>query len=568
MNLRLALLEGEIRQDKAALERAKGEVNHLTNEQGKLVNRVSREVNMALTLIIGPLDCALQSGLPKELHALLCMARVNGQRLSGLGERLDCRHENAKTGKSDCPAINILPHCHFVVATLQGIANRRGTRLELLPSNWDEILLDMEGTHLQQMLMQLLGYVIQQSPGYGWVRLDVFVDEYSLVRFLVNCSRTGKVELKTVQDSNSDNSQWRKVGELVATCGGQLADYSKQDGGHVYEIALPLSCASSERQCQPWQSKVRDMTKILQRGQQHFAAGVAAAQWSELINVLLIESDGMMRGYLQQQLTGQYSCLATDDFAQAMTLAQQLVPDLIIADAVCTDAEEQQWIKAMKSNPDTCHIPLLMICDSTVPNCIDSQTDVLIDGFMLRPFSTTQLLVKVDSLILNRRLACVHFQHLPDDELTHCHEAWQVQPQDDALGQAEILAGKQAFAKRVWEVLERCYAEPEFDVQHLATAMATSKRHLTRRMKVIVGDTPGRTIRRFRMCRAAQLLAQGTAPQKVAEAVGFASGSYFARQFFDTFHCPPEQYCQALKRSGKKPPGNAYFSLFRRRKPE
>lgn len=102
-----------------------------------------------------------------------------------------------------------------------------------------------------------------------------------------------------------------------------------------------------------------------------------------------------------------------------------------------------------------------------------------------------------------------------------------------------------AFLSNVLRTIEAHLGESQFTVDRLANAMALSRRHLTRRLRDVADETPGKLIRRMRLQRAAQLLDQraGTVSE-IAHAVGFNSASHFARAFRQHIGVSPSEYAE------------------------
>jgi AraC-like DNA-binding protein len=81
------------------------------------------------------------------------------------------------------------------------------------------------------------------------------------------------------------------------------------------------------------------------------------------------------------------------------------------------------------------------------------------------------------------------------------------------------------------------------DVDAFAEAVGMSRRQLQRKLKAVADQTPSAFVRRIRLGRGAQLLAQdyGTVSE-IAYEVGFGSPSYFTKCFRETFGTTPSRY--------------------------
>lgn len=126
------------------------------------------------------------------------------------------------------------------------------------------------------------------------------------------------------------------------------------------------------------------------------------------------------------------------------------------------------------------------------------------------------------------------------EETVRTLQAVLVHPED-----TDLPSDDAAFLNDVLRIIEAHLGDSRFTVDHLADAMALSRRHLTRRVRDVADETPGKLIRRMRLQRAAQLLEQraGTVSE-IAHTVGFSSASHFAQAFRQHMGVPPSEYAE------------------------
>ncbi len=114
-----------------------------------------------------------------------------------------------------------------------------------------------------------------------------------------------------------------------------------------------------------------------------------------------------------------------------------------------------------------------------------------------------------------------------------------------APSQEELLALKdKEFLQRAKDCVEQHLAEPEYNVEHLASDLCMSRSNLNRRLQPLTGQSPVEFIRDIRLKQAAQLLqAYPDMPvADVAKRVGFAVPGYFTKCFKEHFGVLPTQY--------------------------
>lgn len=111
-----------------------------------------------------------------------------------------------------------------------------------------------------------------------------------------------------------------------------------------------------------------------------------------------------------------------------------------------------------------------------------------------------------------------------------------------------ITSADEQFLTRALAVVEKHFADPDFDVETFAAALAMSRVHLFRKLKTLTDQAPTDFVRVLRLRRAAQLLAGGAASvSEVAYAVGFNNMSHFSKAFRVLHgHAPSEHAAHAV----------------------
>ncbi|HAL82914.1 MAG TPA: response regulator [Mucilaginibacter sp.] len=76
---------------------------------------------------------------------------------------------------------------------------------------------------------------------------------------------------------------------------------------------------------------------------------------------------------------------------------EQYKPDLIITDYLLTGLNGGKICQLVKSNKDTCHLPVMLI--SAYPELASSFGNFGFDAFINKPFDIGELLEKIDKLL-------------------------------------------------------------------------------------------------------------------------------------------------------------------------
>ena len=117
--------------------------------------------------------------------------------------------------------------------------------------------------------------------------------------------------------------------------------------------------------------------------------------------VLLIEDDKDIRDTIVYALQAEnFEVIASED-AKILKTLTELKPDLILLDNWLTDwksdANGQQISKDIKTNPDTSHIPVIIV--SAVSNIKEIAEAGMADGFLRKPFDLTDMFAIVNKHI-------------------------------------------------------------------------------------------------------------------------------------------------------------------------
>jgi AraC-like DNA-binding protein len=104
---------------------------------------------------------------------------------------------------------------------------------------------------------------------------------------------------------------------------------------------------------------------------------------------------------------------------------------------------------------------------------------------------------------------------------------------------------------RIVQIIEERIADPSFNTAVLSRETGMSRVHLFRKLKHITGQPASEFIRKFRMQKAAYLLAGNKGfIKEIANETGFTSLSHFSHSFREYFGVSPGEYAD---RKAEKP---------------
>ena len=116
---------------------------------------------------------------------------------------------------------------------------------------------------------------------------------------------------------------------------------------------------------------------------------------------------------------------------------------------------------------------------------------------------------------------------------------------------AEVDMGKNAFIKKLIQILDENLGQEELGSSFLAEKMSMSSRQFYRKFKEMAGNSPSEFIKTYRIEKAAQLLEQtDLSVSDVICEVGIVSRSYFYKEFSYKYGMTPKEY-RELKKQNK-----------------
>jgi DNA-binding response OmpR family regulator len=244
--------------------------------------------------------------------------------------------------------------------------------------------------------------------------------------------------------------------------------------------------------------------------------------------VLIAEDNAELNDYLKTCLT-QYNVLQAYNGKEALQLAQEQLPDLVLSDFMMPEMTGIELCSELKNADLTAHIPVVIL---TAKSAIESRVEGLAagaDDYLSKPFNQTELLVRIENLIGLRRA------------LREKYETALQSVKPDS-GNSGLNAKDQAFLERAEAIIEEHLDKSDFEVTDFCAAMHLSRAQAHRKIKALTNVSVSRFIRSYRLKRAVELMkTEGLIVKEAAYRVGFNSPNYFSKCFHEQFGIPPTQ---------------------------
>jgi CheY-like chemotaxis protein len=116
-----------------------------------------------------------------------------------------------------------------------------------------------------------------------------------------------------------------------------------------------------------------------------------------MTKVLVIEDDEVLRESILDILgTRNFDVIGAEDGRRGLQLAQEFVPDLILCDVRMPKLNGYEVLQAIRQDPKTAAIPLIFLTAETIQNVVGKGQNLGANGYLIKPFSTAELLEAIN----------------------------------------------------------------------------------------------------------------------------------------------------------------------------
>lgn len=435
---RLRLSQQDIERANAELEASYERLRELDLAKSRFFANISHELRTPLTLLLSPLDALAQrQGRvgEEEVRGHLGTMQANGLRLLKLiNDLLDLE-------RLDSGRLAVRPEPVEVPQFLGGLVN---SARQLAEDRRMQLRLEVEGSlgramldpdKLEKVLLNLLINAIKFTAGGGTITCRA---ERRADQLVVSVSDSGvgiqSDDLPHIFDRfwQADTSSQRKhqgtgiglalVKELVEAQGGHVTVESEVDRGTTFTITLPwIEPPRTDPNDQPvavlppaGPAEPRDAWLMNLYRRAELFPGLPSLKESlrpdELSasdgrpRVLIADDEPDMLRFLRSQLSGQFQVFEAVDGQQAIEKAAQFLPDIILSDMMMPEKDGLDVCREVRARFPTRNIPIVLL---TARADDETKLAALAAGasdFLSKPFSTTELRVRLKNLVDAHRL--------------------------------------------------------------------------------------------------------------------------------------------------------------------
>ena len=495
---------------------------------------VAHEIRTPLTLIKGPLEnIILKKQVDAETREDLNVMEQNTERLLNLtNQLLDFRKTESQGYRlnfAKCNITEVLKETHIRFTSL---AKQKGLEFTLQVPEKD-FYAHVNQEAFTKIISNLLNNGMKYAESYVYVMLEISeTDDDNLFRIrTVNDGVIIPDEMKEEIFKPFVRFNEQEDGKVTTGTGIGLA--LSRSLAELHQGTLAMEAGEESNIFCLTLPVVQDMTITLTP-----EAEVAIDRVNEISaeqagrkdnrpTVLVVEDNPDMLTFVVRQLSRDYTVLTATNGAEALKVLDGNYVNLVISDVVMPVMDGFELCKTIKSDLNYSHIPVILLTARTNIQSKIEGMELGADAYIETPFSIEYLQACASNLIQNREKLRQAFAESPFI----------------AANTMALTKADEEFIKRLNEVIQINYANPEFSMDDMADNLNMSRSNFYRKIKGVLDLSPNEFLRLERLKKAAQLLKEGeNRVNEICYMVGFNSLSYFAKCFQKQFGVLPKDF--------------------------
>lgn len=527
----------------------------------KLFTSISHEIRTPLTLIISPLKKLMEKNILNEDEKSVynLMYRNSMRILMLINQLIDIRKIDNSQLKLHFEEVDLLDEVENIMLSFNNMAIVKQIRfsLENFDSNYLKIWVDKQ--HFDKIFFNLFSNAFKYTPDEGKILIrikcydnknlfDTKIAEYVEITIFNSGSSINEKDIHNIFERfyQGDNNPSGGSGiglnltkELVELHHGkiEIRNVSEQEGvefkilfplGNIHLSEEELQTAENTQTQHPDDTAHKDYLKLLSAS--NSLENDEEKKADKRKNHILIvddDDDDDFLNYLKNELS-EYSISTAKSGNQAYKQLLVNMPDVVVTDLMMPDGDGYDLLGRIKNNPDTDHIPVVILTSENDENTQVKTFQYEADQYLSKPLNVQLLKSAISQMIRIREKIKNKMQRT---EMGYNYNQIKIDSADAKL------------TKKVIDIITKNLDEPDFGVEELSSEVGMSRVHLNRKLKENFGMSPSTLIKTIRLKQAAYLLIHNKVNiSEVAYMVGFSNHSYFSNNFSSYFGMSPKEF--------------------------
>jgi len=535
--LRMRSMEGEVVRIDADLQAA----TELDAMKTSFFTSISHEFRTPLTLIVSPLEKLVDETKSTKARDRLQMILRNARRMQNLiSQILDLAKIQSSKMQLRVSEHNFSKHIRTIYSAHESLADSKGISFKLsIPES--ELPLYYDREMMNKIVNNLLSNAFKYCKAGGDVILSVLQKKDTVDLRIENSGEPISPKdqeriFNHFQRIESADGQIEGSGvglalvkDLLDLHHGQIQLHSDPGEYICFTSSFLLGRDHFKAEeihigTDPHIAEAEEPPQISEAGP---GETIELTPGKELPQILIVEDNADMRAFISEELADAYAISTAVNGRLGLDTARESIPDLIISDVMMPEMDGFTFLENARQDPLLCHIPIIMLTALSTDEAKFKGLETGADDYLLKPFNTRELRIRVANLIRQRQ---------------RLRERFMLDQAQD-LKEVTVSSMDEKFLRNIMDKIESNMADMEFGVKELGEQVYLSRSQLFRKLTALTNLSPTDFIRIQRLKRAASLLEQHTGNvTEIAYMVGFQNPAHFATSFKKEFGVSPSKY--------------------------
>jgi signal transduction histidine kinase/DNA-binding response OmpR family regulator/ligand-binding sensor domain-containing protein len=513
---------------------------------------IAHEFCTPLSLIYGPVNQMMSiKGIDKSTLRYAGLIKNNAERLNALiTDLIDFRRMETGHKVPSMSSVAISKIAEETIASLGDIAANRKIALIQEFDKSRDIKWHSDANFIATILNNFIHTAIKYADSGGTVTLNV-ADDAETLNIAISYTGKGIDESEIIGLADPyhilDNLEHNRRSELnsrdglalaisynlIHLLGGELKVEHSSKWTHFY-VSLPKPETIGEPADE--ELLVTDIGNSYSVGRNtniNINLPKIAINDSKL-TMVVIDSEREILWFMSDVFSDNFNVICLDNVSDKEAVFKDNTPDIVICNYIMPDFDVSKFAKQIKADPDTSHIPLIML---SANHEVETQIEALNAGadlYITLPFNVDFLRTSVEKLLKRKEALKEYFAsnisafELIDGKLLH-------------RSQRKML-------KSIIDIINKNIDNQELSAEFIAAEMNMGIRKLYRYVEDIKGIGISSLIRECRLVVASDLLVKSRFTiDEVVFKSGFSNRVSFYKAFSKKYNCTPKEYRERNK---------------------
>ncbi len=512
--------------------------NELYTLKQQFFTNISHEIRTPVTLILSSINRLFEKGEmleSKQIKSAHTIRKNSNLLLQLVNELLDIRKLETNDIHLKITEGDFVSYCKEIFLSFSEIASDRDIEYTF-NSEEPKIQLWFDKNQLEKVLYNLLTNAFKFTKNGGAISVEIETDNeaaYLIVKDTgigMSEAYMSKIFNRFYQIKNAETDEKLGFGlglsiakEIIELHKGSIEVKSEKNKGSIFEVRL------LKLKDHFYENEIEKTEVISDQGLdtiKHLKQKIVKNEVKKE-TILIVEDNIEIQESLKEILNNDFLILQAFNGEEGLKIASENFPDLIISDVMMPVMDGIEFVKKLKSNTFTSHIPIIILtARTTVKNTMEG-FETGADDYIAKPYDEELLKARITNLLNNRRL--IREKFISDNLLN---------PRELAISSPDQL-----FLERLYKSLEPNLESNNLKAEFIAREIGMSHSVMYKKIKALTGLSYVEFIRDYRLSIAKQLIQDlGYSVSDACYKVGYSDRKYFSKMFKEKFKKNPSEF--------------------------